>query len=227
MNIRKLYLVIVAMMVVSLVLSACATPMPAAPIQAPSTTAAPTALASAAADAEPELRMPRYVAPAYTTLGTRNADGTPGPNYWQNHSVHDIAIEVAPPGRTVTGTETITYTNNSPNPLPMVVVRLYQNSRLPEAIREENHTRDFLTDGIQIEEFSVNGQVMPWATFDAILPFETVKLVPLAQPVAARRIGYLYLQVALRSWPRIQPGRRVRSDHLLHWLLLSAHLHLQ
>lgn len=133
--------------------------------------------------AEPGLRMPRYVAPAYKTLGTRNADGTPGPNYWQNHSVHDIAIKVAPPGRTITGTETVTYTNNSPNPLPMVVVRLYQNSRLPEAIREENHTADFLTDGIQIEEFSVNGQVMPWATFDAILPFETVKLVPLAQPL--------------------------------------------
>ena len=30
-----------------------------------------------------------------------NRDGTPGPNYWQNHSVHDIAIKVAPPGRTV------------------------------------------------------------------------------------------------------------------------------
>ena len=141
MNIRKLHLVIVALMVVSLVLSACATPMPAAPIQAPSTTATPTALASAAADAEP-LPMPRYIAPAYTTLGTRNADGTPGPNYWQNHAVHDIAIEVAPPGRTVTGTETITYTNNSPNPLPMVVVRLYQNSRLPEATpRRESHRR--------------------------------------------------------------------------------------
>ncbi|MBK8048587.1 MAG: hypothetical protein IPK16_16590 [Anaerolineales bacterium] len=121
---------------------------------------------------EPSLRMPRYVTPAYTTLGTRNADGTPGPNYWQNHSVHDIAIEVAPPGRTVTGTQTITYTNNSPNPLPLVVVRLIQNSRLPEAVREENHTPDFLTDGIQIDEFSVNGQVMPWATFDASCPLK-------------------------------------------------------
>ena len=99
---------------------------------------------------EPGLPMPRYVAPAYKTLGTRNADGTPGPNYWQNYSVHDIAIEVAPPGRTVTGTQTVTYTNNSPNPLPLVVVRLYQNSRLPEASREDNHSADFLTDGIQI-----------------------------------------------------------------------------
>ena len=132
---------------------------------------------------EPSLRMPRYVAPAYTTLGTRNADGTPGPNYWQNHSVHDIAIEVAPPGRTVTGAQVVTYTNNSPNPLPFVVVRLYQNARLPEAMREEPHTPDFLTDGIQIDEFSANGQVMPWATFDAILPFKTVKLVPLQQPL--------------------------------------------
>lgn len=131
---------------------------------------------------EPSLRMPRYVAPAYTTLGTRNADGTPGPNYWQNHSVHDIAIEVSPPGRTVTGTETITYTNNSPTPLPGVVVRLYQNARLPQAIREENVTPDFLTDGIQIDEFSVNGQVMPFTPLGA-LPFETVKFIPLAQPL--------------------------------------------
>lgn len=154
---------------------------------APATTPAELAPDDAAAAGvpanQPELPMPRYIAPAYTTLGTRNADGTPGPNYWQNHSVHDIAIEVAPPGRTVTGTQTITYTNNSPNPLPMVVVRLYQNSRLPEAMREENRTADFLTDGIQIEEFSVNGQVIPWSTFDAILPFETVKLVPLPQPL--------------------------------------------
>ena len=139
--------------------------------------------APAAPADEPALRMPRYIAPAYTTLGTRNADGTPGPNYWQNHSVHDIAIEVAPPGRTVTGTQVVTYTNNSPTPLPYVVVRLYQNARLPEAIREEPVTRDFLTDGIQIDEFSVNGQVMPWATFDSVLPFKTVKLVPLAKPL--------------------------------------------
>lgn len=145
--------------------------------------AATPARAQDAPPAEPALRMPRYVAPAYSTLGTRNADGTPGENYWQNHSVHDIAIEVSPPGRTVTGTQTVTYTNNSPHPLPMVVVRLYQNSRLPEAIREENVTPDFLTDGIQIDEFSVNGTVMPWATFDNILPFETVKLVPLAKPL--------------------------------------------
>ena len=154
-----------------------------APATTPAELAPDDAAAAVVSSNEPELPMPRYVAPAYTTLGTRNADGTPGPNYWQNHSVHDIAIEVAPPGRTVTGTQTITYTNNSPNPLPMVVVRLYQNSRLPEAMREENRTADFLTDGIRIDEFSVNGQVIPWATFDAILPFETVKLVPLAKPL--------------------------------------------
>ena len=160
MNIRKLYLVIVALLVAPLVLSACATPMPAAPIQAPSTTVTPTAPAAAAAGAEP-LYMPRNVKNAYA-LGSRSPDGKPGPNYWQNTAVHDINVTVLPPSRTISVTEQITYTNNSRDYLAILPVRLYLNARLPGAQREHNVSPDFLTGGMPIDEFQVNGIVQPW-----------------------------------------------------------------
>ena len=132
---------------------------------------------------EPSLRMPRYIAPAYTTLGTRNADGTPGPNYWQNHSVHDIAIEVAPPGRTVTGTQMVTYTNNSPNPLPY-----RRRPALSECAPAGGDSRRASHTGFP-DRRHPDRRIQRQRPGDAvgdlrcILPFETVKLVPLAQPL--------------------------------------------
>src|SRR4029077_11529886 len=62
----------------------------------------------------PTLYTPRAVAHAYK-VGARSLDGRPGPGYWQNHGRYTIAISVAPPARTVTGTEQITYFNDSPD----------------------------------------------------------------------------------------------------------------
>src|SRR5437764_13773422 len=63
-----------------------------------------------------QLYMPRNVQRAFNN-GTRQADGRPGKNYWQNTGKYNISITAAPPSRTVTGTEEIVYTNNSPTPL--------------------------------------------------------------------------------------------------------------
>ncbi|MFN8484695.1 MAG: M1 family metallopeptidase [Anaerolineae bacterium] len=125
--------------------------------------------------------MPRNVKAAYDS-GTRSPDGKPGPKYWQNHAAHDITIDVTPPNRTITGTQVITYTNNSPNALPAVLVRLYQNARLPQAVREQNYSPDFLTSGIHIDEFRMNGEAVPWEPWQA-LPFETVKAIILPKPI--------------------------------------------
>src|SRR3954451_22930577 len=98
----------------------------------------------AAFAAAQQLYMPRNVARAYAA-GTRSPDGRPGPKYWQNKGVYNISINAAPPDRKVTGSEDITYTNNSPKPLPMLIVRLELNSHQPEAPREEPTTADYLT----------------------------------------------------------------------------------
>ena len=48
----------------------------------------------------------------------RSGDGSPGPDYWQNRADYDIAARLDPVSKVLTGTETITYTNNSPSRWP-------------------------------------------------------------------------------------------------------------
>lgn len=114
----------------------------------------------AAAAAAQQLYMPRNVAAAYKN-GTRSTDGRPGPKYWQNHGIYNISITVAPPSRTVTGAEDITYTNNSPDAMKELVIRLELNSHQPEAPREEPIPTDYLTSGVHLDEYSENGKVKP------------------------------------------------------------------
>ncbi|MEP7037214.1 MAG: M1 family metallopeptidase [Acidobacteriota bacterium] len=108
-----------------------------------------------------QLYMPRNVQRAFRNE-TRAADGLPGKHYWQNTAHYNISISVAPPNRTVTGTEEITYTNNSPNALENIVFRLTLNSHSPEAPREEEISADYLTSGVHIDEYRENGKVKNW-----------------------------------------------------------------
>lgn len=105
--------------------------------------------------------MPRNVQRAFKN-GTRSLDGKPGKTYWQNTANYNISINVAPPNRTVSGTEEITYFNNSPNPLSSIVIRLTLNSHQPEATREYPFPKEYLNNGVQIDEFKENGNVKNW-----------------------------------------------------------------
>ncbi len=58
---------------------------------------------------------------------TRSAGGIPGPAYWQNRTDYSIAAHLAPATHTLSATETITYTNNSPDALDVLWVQLDQN----------------------------------------------------------------------------------------------------
>ena len=80
------------------------------------------------------LYTPREVKIAYKK-GTRSPDGRPGPNYWQNHGRYEITIDAAPPDRLIRGTEKITYFNNSPDTLRIIVFRLTVNIHKPGAVR--------------------------------------------------------------------------------------------
>src|SRR3954454_1410258 len=101
--------------------------------------------------------MPRNVAQAYAK-GTRSPDGRPGPKYWQNKAVYNISISVAPPNRAVTGSEDITYTNNSPDTLKTLIIRLELNSHQPEAPRDNLISTDYLTSGVHVDEYAENGK---------------------------------------------------------------------
>jgi len=57
----------------------------------------------------------------------RSASGTPGPQYWQQRADYDIRAELDDKNRRITGAETITYYNNSPDELGYLWLQLDQN----------------------------------------------------------------------------------------------------
>ncbi|MDB5137681.1 MAG: family metallopeptidase, partial [Mucilaginibacter sp.] len=133
------------------------------------------------------LYKPRDIQLAYKK-GTRSADGRPGKNYWQNHGRYNITISVSPPNRDVKGTEQITYINNSPDTLRRLNMKLILNIHRPGAARYAGADADYLTEGVQIDTFKVNGEKKAWnnATAKAtnqgvslttpLLPKDSVKL---------------------------------------------------
>ena len=84
-------------------------------------------------------------------------DGAPGKNYWQNTADYKIDVRLAPPARTVTGTETIVYTNNSPDTIRNPVIKLILNIHTPGAARQNPASPEYLTKGIIIDKYSENG----------------------------------------------------------------------
>lgn len=64
--------------------------------------------------------------PAYGDR-VRAADGTPGPDYWQNRADYNIEATLDDSIQNVKGVVTITYTNNSPQALSFVWLQLDQN----------------------------------------------------------------------------------------------------
>ncbi len=59
----------------------------------------------------------------------RNASGAPGHMYWQQQADYKMKIEIDDEKQTLTGEETITYTNNSPDQLDYLWLQLDQNMR--------------------------------------------------------------------------------------------------
>ncbi|MEJ6982063.1 M1 family metallopeptidase [Pedobacter sp. P351] len=65
----------------------------------------------------------------YTTNGNeyRTGSGKPGPLYWQNRADYQINVRLNEISNEISGTEVITYTNNSPDNLEFLWMQLDQN----------------------------------------------------------------------------------------------------
>jgi hypothetical protein len=107
------------------------------------------------------LYVPRSMKQAYAR-GTRSPDGRPGPRYWQNRARYTITLTTSPPNRNVTGTEQIVYVNASPDTLRRLAMRVIVNVHKAGAYRETNASPDYITSGVHIDAFTVNGQPATW-----------------------------------------------------------------
>jgi hypothetical protein len=126
-----------------------------------------------------DVYMPRDIQLAYKK-GTRSMDGRPGKNYWGNHGHYIISITALPPGHTIKGHETITYFNNSPDTLKRLNMKLIMNIHRPGAARFGNAPDNYLTPGVQIDNFLINGANEAW---DNAANSATNQMAPLAKPL--------------------------------------------
>ena len=90
----------------------------------------------------------------------RSADGAPGPDYWQNRADYQIAARLDPATKTLSGEETITYTNNSPDALDVLWLQLDQNIYRQDArsaavgggFRRTQFTDGDVLDAVEVEK---------------------------------------------------------------------------
>ena len=132
----------------------------------------------------------------------RSGSGRPGPAFWQNRADYAIKATIHTDSHVLSGVETITYTNNSPDPLDVLWVQLDQNIYRADsrARYADNYLSSNATDGDVIESVSVAD-----GTRSVSVPFlvsDTRMQVTLPAALAAHG-GRLRLQVA---WHHTVPG---------------------
>ncbi|MEO6221365.1 MAG: M1 family metallopeptidase [Ginsengibacter sp.] len=158
------------------------------------------------------LYWPRDVKQAYKNQ-TRSNDGWPGKKYWQNTARYNITVTALPPGRNIKGSEHISYINNSPDTLNELVFKFIQNIHKPGAPRLGSAGRDYLTDGVHVDAFSINGESKTW---DDKEYSPTVQYARLSKPLLPHDSVQLnfdwHFQISLQS------GREGMIDSTTYYL---------
>ncbi len=86
---------------------------------------------------------------------TRSASGVPGPAYWQNRADYVITARIDPVAHVLTGHETITYTNNSPDALAILWLQLDQDIYRADARAAVSRRCCHYTEGDELDKIEV------------------------------------------------------------------------
>jgi len=170
-----------------------------------------------------------YESSAFTRAvqkGTRTRTGAPGLRNWVQHARYTINATLDPATNTITGSEYVTYLNNSPDTLSYVMVHLRQNVFRAGSERRDANTP--VTDGMNLTRVVVNGIALaadsapvirrrPFGRDSATTGYVvngTVMHVPLAAPLLPH--DSVSLAFAWSYIPALTPsdGRQGREDHL-------------
>lgn len=87
--------------------------------------------------------------------GTRDSSGKPGKNYWQTWVDYTINARLDSATHLITGSETVVFHNNSPEPIPQLRLRLDQNVFEPHAMR--TRVIETTTTGMTLTSLAING----------------------------------------------------------------------
>jgi hypothetical protein len=159
------------------------------------------AAAATAPDFEPRESFAPFVYPVPVSA-QRSAAGVPGSGYWQNRADYRIQAKLDPASDTLTGEETITYTNHSPDALSVLWLQLDQDryrSDARGAFADESFPKEF-TEGYKIESVDIlEGKTFQHAAWEVVDTRMQVTLPESLSPKDGR------LQLRIR-WHYTVPG---------------------
>jgi hypothetical protein len=126
----------------------------------------------------------------------RTASGAPGHRYWQQQANYDIDVSLDDRTQQLTGRETITYTNHSPDSLGYLWLQLDGNMRRPQSGRTLSTPAPALTGEVSFRSFdglltaqTFDGQMqiqsVTSAETGAALPYSVVRTSMRHRPAAA------------------------------------------
>jgi hypothetical protein len=116
----------------------------------------------------------------------RTGSGAPGPKYWQQKADYTISVELNDDNQTITGTETITYHNNSPDVLKYLWMQLDQN------ILSEDNTLASTGTGAVKDSAAAKTFAMQTADFKGGFTVKAVK------DVAGKPLSYTIVNTMMR-----------------------------
>ncbi len=109
---------------------------------------------SSFAQIKSNLYIPLNIQKAYKNQ-TRAFSGAPGTKYWINHSKYFIKVKLNPYSKVLTGWESITYYNKSPDTLNKLVFHIYQDFFKKGNIRDWQIAPKDLHNGVEVKRIIV------------------------------------------------------------------------
>jgi len=131
----------------------------------------------------------------------RSGSGAPGPKYWQQKADYVITAELNDTNQTITGTETITYHNNSPDVLRYLWLQLDQNNQA-----NDNNTQKTATSRIQ-DSTSAKAIAAQLDLYDFDGGFKIKSVADVAGKPLAYIINYTMMRIDLPQ--PLNPGQQV------------------
>lgn len=131
----------------------------------------------------------------------RSASGAPGPKYWQQRADYDITASLDDEKQKLTGAETITYYNNSPDPLTYIWLQLDENEH---DAKSDNHSFEGSAMSDKMSMRDINDILGPRKDFG-------VNIVKLTDD-AGKALPYTINQTMMRiDLPQtLQPGQKLK-----------------
>ena len=135
----------------------------------------------------------------------RLGSGAPGPDYWQQRVDYDIAVRIDASTETISGTQRVTYHNNSPHELDFFWIQLEQNLFNPESLGARSHTPRGILLGRPTFD---GGYTIPWIRSGGhdleFTVYDTLARIELPEPIGPGAVWTYELEWSFQVPPYLR-----------------------